>query len=94
MKLEEELRIEEEKNHYKMIQEVRNREYFRMQKERIYEYQKIKAIRMQDDNHQKQEDMQTDLIRDHQRKVRNEANVSSLFLTNPYRKSVSKCTMK
>lgn len=30
LKLEEELRIEEEKNHQKMVQELRNREYFRM----------------------------------------------------------------
>jgi hypothetical protein len=62
-----------------------------MQKERIYEYQKFKSMRTQAENHQKQEEMQTDLMRDHQRKLRNESNVSFytflpyFFIENPPR---------
>ena len=38
LKLEEELRIEEEKNSKRMRQELRNQEYFRVQREKIQEY--------------------------------------------------------
>lgn len=37
-------------------------------------------MRTQAENHQKQEEMQSDLMRDHQRKLRNEANVSFNFI--------------
>ena len=38
MKLEEELRIEEEKNKQKYEKELRQQEYFRIQKERLFQY--------------------------------------------------------
>ena len=48
LKLENELREEEEKNRKKQIKEQQMAKYFSEQKERIFEYQKMKAFRLQE----------------------------------------------
>jgi hypothetical protein len=76
LKLEEELRLEEEKNQKKMRREMRAQEYFRQQKEKLAEYQKVKMLRQQEESKLKREEEEKDQIKDNQRRLRNEANVS------------------
>ena len=64
LKLEEELRIEEEKNKKKFEKEIRVQAYFKEQREKLMEFQKIKSMRDMAELQIKQEEERYEEMKD------------------------------
>ena len=74
--MEEELHQEEAKNRREQDREMRIQEYFRAQKQKLYEHQKILVMKQRADEMERREDQMRSQQKEWNRLQRNEENVS------------------